>query len=509
MPARGGMPGGKEKMYRVCEQVVAVQVSADRQRLVLPLVPEDEVDVADREGRQRLLGLGLDQLAAQPWSVVSERFDRWQREADRNGLEGRDAPAAGDGPGRRGEIGLGERCALEQGIRVGDQDEGGVGQPHATTCAGQQLHPGLAFEHRELLGDGGWRVLQCVGDGGDRPALVELAQQAQPAEIEHCAATLPNFPKESASLVALSGASMPGVSPSGALMVILSAAAFGAMAVFGRLAYEEGATVGTLLAVRFLLAALVSWAVVLRTRAGAAEVRSCSRRDVGLALGLGAFGYAGQAGGYFSALERIDASLLSLLVYTYPAIVTVAAIGLGRERLDGRRMIALAFTFGGLVLVLSGAKMGALDPLGTALAIGTALVYSVYILTSERVAARVAPRVLAALVCTGAGGTLTVASLALGELRPGAVSIAGWGWLVSLAIVSTVMAIALFFAGLRRVGPTNAAILSTVEPLVTVVLAMLVFGEVLGPVQVLGGASMLGGVLVLQVRVARLAHATA
>ena len=84
--------------------------------------------------------------------------------------------------------------------------------------------------------------------------------------------------------------------------------------------------------------------------------------------------------------------------------------------------------------------------------------------------------------------SLTAGSLLLGELRPGALSLAGWGWLACLAVVSTVGAVSFFFAGLRRVGPTTASILATVEPLVTVVLAYLVFGETLGPVQLVGGA---------------------
>ena len=75
---------------------------------------------------------------------------------------------------------------------------------------------------------------------------------------------------------------------------------------------------------------------------------------------------------------------------------------------------------------------------------------------------------------------------------------AGWGWLACLAAVSTVGAISLFFAGLRRVGPAAASILATVEPLVTVVLAFLVFGEALGGVQVLGGVLLLAAVPVLQ-----------
>ncbi|HLM49514.1 MAG TPA: DMT family transporter [Solirubrobacteraceae bacterium] len=286
---------------------------------------------------------------------------------------------------------------------------------------------------------------------------------------------------------------------SGTLLCLSSAAAFGAMAVFGKLAYEGGATVGTLLAVRFLLASALFWGVVLG-RGGAAEVRRLPRRDVALALGLGALGYAGQAGAYFAALERIDASLLSLLVYTFPAMVTAAAILLGRERPGGRRLTALALTSTGLALVVAGAGAGALDPAGTLLGLGAAVVYSAYILVAEPVAARMPPQVLAALVCSGAAATLTPGAAVLGQLRPGDVTPAGWAWLACLAAVSTVAAIGLFFAALRRAGPTTTAILSTAEPLVTVVLAFLVFGASLGALQLLGGAVMLGGVLALRLR---------
>jgi drug/metabolite transporter (DMT)-like permease len=283
---------------------------------------------------------------------------------------------------------------------------------------------------------------------------------------------------------------------SGTLLCLASGAAFGAMAVFGKLAYDEGATVGTLLAVRFALAAALFWALVLLA-GGAREVRTLRRRDVGIGLALGAVGYALQAGCYFAALERIDASLLSLLLYTFPAMVAVAAVALGRERLDRRRLAALGLASGGLALVVAGAGTGTLDPLGTALGLGAAVVYTTYILVSEGVVGRVRPGVLSALVCSGAAISLTAGSALLGQLRPGDLTAAGWGWLGCLAVISTVAAVSLFFAGLRRAGPTAASILSTVEPVVTVVLAYLVFGEVLGTMQVLGGALVLAAVLAL------------
>ena len=286
---------------------------------------------------------------------------------------------------------------------------------------------------------------------------------------------------------------------SGTLICLASASGFGAMGVLGKLAYGDGSTVGTLLATRFALAALLFWVLMLAGRA-TSELRDLSRRDLLTALALGALGYAAQAGAYFAALARMEAGPLSLLVYTYPAIVAVAGVLLGRERLDARRLAALVLASSGLVLVLASAGTGQLDPLGVALGLAAAGVYSAYILVSGSIAGRMGPRVFSTLVCSGAAVTLTAGAGLLGELRPQDLTAAGWGWLTCLALVSTVAAVSLLFAGIARVGPTVASILSTVEPVVTVLLAFLVFGEVLGAAQLLGGALVLCSVLVLYMR---------
>jgi drug/metabolite transporter (DMT)-like permease len=296
--------------------------------------------------------------------------------------------------------------------------------------------------------------------------------------------------------------------PAGTLFCLASAAAFGAMGIFGKLAYDEGATVGTLLATRFVLAAALFWLFAV-CAGGVRDLRALPRRDVGIAVALGAVGYGAQAGGYFAALERLDASLLSLLVYTFPVMVTVTAVALGRESASRRTAMALALASTGLVLVLAGAAAGALDALGTALGLGAAVVYSAYILISDGVAARVGPLALSTLVCTGAAMTLTLAGFAGGDLDPGSVSATGFAWLSGLAVVSTVGAIALFFAGLRRVGPTAASILSTLEPVVTVGLAFVVFAESLGPAQLAGGALVLSAVLAVRIHPARFEKETA
>jgi drug/metabolite transporter (DMT)-like permease len=166
--------------------------------------------------------------------------------------------------------------------------------------------------------------------------------------------------------------------------------------------------------------------------------------------------------------------------------------------------VALVLVSVGLALVVAGAGTGTFEGVGVALGLGAACVYSTYILVSDGISQRLPSLTLASLVCTGAAVSLLIGSTALGQFRPAAVSAAGWGWLVCLAAVSTVGAITMFFAGLSRVGPTTASILSTVEPLVTVTLASIVFGERLSGPQLAGGALVLAAVLVLRAqRVAR------
>lgn len=270
------------------------------------------------------------------------------------------------------------------------------------------------------------------------------------------------------------------------------------MGIFGKLAFDDGASAGTLLAARFSIATVALWCLLL-TNGSLSNMRGIAARDIAIALGLGSCGYALQAGCYFVALEHLDASLLSLILYTFPAIVAVAAVALGRERLDRRRVLALCLVSTGLVLTLGTAGTSDISGVGVALGLGAAFTYSTYILTSDGVASRVPALVLATLVCTGAAVSLTIGSALTGQLHPGAVTLPGWGWLACIAIISTVAAITLFFAGLSRVGPTSASILSTFEPVVTVALAAGVLAEHLTPIQIAGGVLVLTAVLVLRV----------
>jgi drug/metabolite transporter (DMT)-like permease len=280
----------------------------------------------------------------------------------------------------------------------------------------------------------------------------------------------------------------------GIALCALSACGFGAAAIFAKEAYGEGVNVITLLTVRFLMAAALFWVIVV-----ARGARLPSGRALLTGLGLGAAGYAAQAGLYFGALTRIDASLTALLLYVYPALVFLGALAMGREHVTRARVVALALASGGAALVLLGGAIGTVDGVGVAMAVGAALVYATYILVADRIVAHVDPFALSAVICTGAAASLLTAGLVSGRLDAG-FHAAGWGWTTAFAIGSTVLPIVCFLAGMRVVGPATASIVSTIEPAVTVGLATVIYGEALGPGRLAGGALVLAAVILLQLR---------
>ncbi|MFF5211180.1 DMT family transporter [Streptosporangium sp. NPDC000396] len=281
----------------------------------------------------------------------------------------------------------------------------------------------------------------------------------------------------------------------GAVLCLTAASGFGTAAIYAKESYRAGAGMPTMLTVRFVLAAVFFWALVAWRRPAFP-----ARRTLTVCLALGAVGYACQAAFYFGALTRINASLVSLLLYAYPALVTGIAVALRRESLDRRRVAALACSVSGLLLLLgTGGAGGPGAAGGVLLGLGAAGVYAIYLTVADGLPRDLDLYLLSALVCTGAAVSIAVAALMTGSLRPPAQPV-GWPWMAMLALISTVVPVICTFAGVREVGASTAAILSCAEPAVTVASTALVYGERLTLGQLSGGAVILATVFVLKAR---------
>lgn len=260
-------------------------------------------------------------------------------------------------------------------------------------------------------------------------------------------------------------------------------------------AYDAGMRLPVLLLIRFSLAALILWLVILIRRTRLPRARTALA-----CLALGGIGYATQSALYFSALDYIAPSLATLLLYTFPVLVFVVALASRRERATPRRLGALVLALVGVAAVLLGNVGGALDPLGVVLGLGSALAYATYILIGDSLDPDLDRIVLTALVCTGATVTYGVVTVAAGgpllNVEPAAYWAAG-----TLALVSTVVAVGTFFAGMRLVGASTASIVSCVEPVATVLIGVGLYGDRLTAVQLLGGLGVVTAVIVLQLKV--------
>jgi drug/metabolite transporter (DMT)-like permease len=218
------------------------------------------------------------------------------------------------------------------------------------------------------------------------------------------------------------------------------------------------------------------------------------------ALGLGAVGYAVESVLFYSALERGTAAAVALLFYSYPAMVAVLELALGRLQPRPRLLGALALSIGGtLLIVATGAGRVSIAPAGVLFALAAAASFSVYLLVSTRATPRTDALTNGAWVAVGASLSIVVfgALGGGGGLHPPGSS---W-WLMAVNGVATGSAFTLLFAALRRMGASQTAIVMTMEALSAVVLGALLLGERLGLRQAVGGAAILAAtVLVSSVR---------
>lgn len=277
----------------------------------------------------------------------------------------------------------------------------------------------------------------------------------------------------------------------GVALVVISTVGFAWIPTLARLAYDAGANVPTVLTVRFGGVVLLAWPLLLLRRQAALPP--------GRWLGLVASGllFATNTSTFFFAVRYAPASTVALIFYSYPALVALFSTLWLRERFTLVRGIALALAMFGCLLTL-GFDLSGADIRGIGLAFISATFYAGYIVLSSR-AVQGIPVVLASTwIMTGMALVFLGFSLGTGTLD---FSFEPRGWLIlgMLVLAGTVLAVYAFLAGVMRLGPSRAAILGTLEPVLAVIVAALVLGEQITPMRIAGGVAILAAVLLLRV----------
>lgn len=273
----------------------------------------------------------------------------------------------------------------------------------------------------------------------------------------------------------------------GILFIAISAASFGTLAIFGHFAYDDGMDTFTVLFLRFgLSAAFMTILLILR------KEPYPRGRILAQLIGMGAIGYVGQSFLYMTAIKYASAGLVALLLYLYPFFVAVLSVIFLHEKLTRTKIIALMLALVGAALTV-GPVSGQF--IGAAMAIVAALIYSIYIIVGTNVMKHVSAVQSTAVIFASAGAVYGMLTFVNGAHFPAGSS--GWLAVLGIIFISTIIPVTTFLIGLERVGPTNAAMLSTIEPIVTVFLATWLFGDQLLPIVLVGGGLILTAVVLL------------
>ncbi len=288
--------------------------------------------------------------------------------------------------------------------------------------------------------------------------------------------------------------------------VIVSAACFGTLAVLTPLAYRAGAEPLPLLTWRFAIAAVLLGVVAtVRDR----RALFVPRADIGRYALLALTGYGAASVCFFYALTYADASIVAVLLYAYPALVTVSGWLFLGERATWQQGLAVLITFIGCALVV-GVGSGEIHAewQGIALGLGAAVGYTLFNLLSHRwlpgrgrlTMMTYTFGIAVLLPAVGTIATAGVASLSTADWT-------AWTWtlLIAIVLVPTFAAVLLYLGGIQGLGPSQAAVVSTFEPLFTIALAAVVLGERLSPLQLVGAGLVLAGVVASELA-ARVVH---
>jgi drug/metabolite transporter (DMT)-like permease len=274
----------------------------------------------------------------------------------------------------------------------------------------------------------------------------------------------------------------------GILLMFLAACSYGASAILIKLAYEAGLHPASLLTLQNVCAIACMWPMLLLTK-GRPRIKP-SQWFALILQGLG--GNFAISVCYFWAAQRIDVSLLSLILFTYPVLVLLYQMVVERRRAFAWEWISLALAITGVALAVDPIHGGAdkIDRLGLLLSIGAAAAYAFMNIHGQRLSHAFSSQVITTV-------TSSVSTLSMMTVMPSRYwftvdfSSRQWLFIVSLALFSTVLPMNLMYLAIRKIGAFHASVVSIAELPCILVLAYLILHERLNAWQMAGGAMIL------------------
>ncbi|MBV9411194.1 MAG: DMT family transporter [Acidimicrobiia bacterium] len=275
----------------------------------------------------------------------------------------------------------------------------------------------------------------------------------------------------------------------GSAMGVTAAFFYGITVVIGRELAKAHLPPADALGLRFGIAGLLLVMLLLARRRGVVP-EPAERLRVFL---FGAAGYAVESTFFYSGLARGTAAAVTLLFYSYPAVVTVADLMITRRRPAPQLIVALVLAAGGAGVIAAGSGEVDITGAGVVFSLLAAASFALYLLAGHRLLKRTDSMRIAAGTAVGASCSLLTFALVRGEFH---IPADRW-WQLLIYGGATASAFAFMFAALRRLGSQRTSVLLTLEAVFAIVLAAVFLGEGLGIAQAVGGAAVLAGAVVI------------
>jgi drug/metabolite transporter (DMT)-like permease len=260
--------------------------------------------------------------------------------------------------------------------------------------------------------------------------------------------------------------------------------------VLGKVALRSGLPVLSLLATRFGLSAVLLGMIC----AVLGQPLLAARGERFPIVLVAVAGYAVEASLFFTALGHGTAAAVTVLFFTYPVVVALASMALGRGAPGKRLGASLALSLAGTAVVVGSSGGLSIETAGVVFALGSAVMYTAFLIGADRAIRRTSA--LTASMWIAAAASLGLGLYALVSGRAEVPTDQGeWAPIIGMSL-ATAGAFAASLEGLRRLGPVRTAIISATEPLAAAVLAFLFLGERVSWGTAVGGAAILAGAVI-------------
>jgi drug/metabolite transporter (DMT)-like permease len=276
----------------------------------------------------------------------------------------------------------------------------------------------------------------------------------------------------------------------GLIYALISGAAYGSLSVLGKMGLQTGTAPSELLGYRFGIAALVLFAILALTDF---DLVKPARSTIIKGLILGFCFYGLQSMLFFHALLYIPASTATLIIYFYPLTVTLLSMVFFRMKATRGVYASLFLILAGCAMVFYDAFVKGLSIYGVGLAVASMMGFSIYLITAQFFLKGEHPLriTLYALLATALFFMLFHNPLKILTLNGRQFAI-----VLGLALFPTVLAVSLLYKAIEKIGSAYTSIFSTLEPIVTVILAACILGEEIAAVQILGMSLIIAGILI-------------